>query len=283
MGLLGNIAVGHKRPRSGAPFPSTAANNGLSVDPVSGRIVLGNNAGGSTAQLLSAREIPLNDFSVGFVGTAGLGLGNRVDINLQADYIFSSTNISALHRTERFLRGYIAKGSTGGTNVLSSWGRDGSNAVEVGHNMETTGTGFRLGSYISSRGAAPDLNMNAGLAGRLLFTVNDNDPTAATLAALVFANGNMRVSSNQTDNAAKFQVRGTGGNIVNFESSTGTSRFSITDAGVITLATVVTAAAAVAVVKNTGNNQLQHIVGASATVSPVTSITVLNGIVTAVS
>lgn len=44
------------------PFPANAADNGLSVDLVSERIVLGNDIAqpGSPAQLLSAREIELN-------------------------------------------------------------------------------------------------------------------------------------------------------------------------------------------------------------------------------
>ncbi len=44
----------------GPPFAINSADNGLSVDPVTRRIVLGNNTGGITATLLSDREIPLN-------------------------------------------------------------------------------------------------------------------------------------------------------------------------------------------------------------------------------
>lgn len=44
------------------PFASNAADNGLSVDGVSGRIVLGNDAGATAAALLSNREIPLAGF-----------------------------------------------------------------------------------------------------------------------------------------------------------------------------------------------------------------------------
>lgn len=54
------------------PFPANAAENGLSVDPVSGAIVLGQDIGavGDPAQLSSNREIPFNLFSLAF-GTAG--------------------------------------------------------------------------------------------------------------------------------------------------------------------------------------------------------------------
>ena len=47
----------------------TGANNGVSLS--GGNVVLGNDAGGTAAQLLSTREIPLNSFQVNFVnGTA---------------------------------------------------------------------------------------------------------------------------------------------------------------------------------------------------------------------
>ena len=47
---------------AGPPFPATAADNGLSVDPVSGHIVLGNDFGSNTADLLSDRYIGLVNF-----------------------------------------------------------------------------------------------------------------------------------------------------------------------------------------------------------------------------
>lgn len=49
-------------PAPGPPFPPTSADNGLSVDPVTGRIVLGNDIGDTIAALLSDREIPMDDF-----------------------------------------------------------------------------------------------------------------------------------------------------------------------------------------------------------------------------
>lgn len=54
---------------SGAPFPPGAANNGLSVDPISGAIVLGNDRGGAPlAALLNDREIPMGNFEMFFNG-----------------------------------------------------------------------------------------------------------------------------------------------------------------------------------------------------------------------
>lgn len=58
-------------PPPGPPFVSTSAVNGLSVDPVSGAIVLGQDVGavGDPAQLLSDREIPFNGFNLNYKGT----------------------------------------------------------------------------------------------------------------------------------------------------------------------------------------------------------------------
>lgn len=57
-------------PPPAPPFDPTSAVNGLSVDPVSGAIVLGQDVGavGDPAQLLSNREIPFNGFSLDFRG-----------------------------------------------------------------------------------------------------------------------------------------------------------------------------------------------------------------------
>lgn len=56
------------RVQSGAPFPADAAENGVSVDPNNGRIVLGNDEGDNIAQLLSNREIPMNEFLIRLLG-----------------------------------------------------------------------------------------------------------------------------------------------------------------------------------------------------------------------
>ncbi len=55
----------------GPPFAAGSADNGLSVDAVSGKIVLGNDDDGLTtglAQLLSDRAVPLEGFTVNFTG-----------------------------------------------------------------------------------------------------------------------------------------------------------------------------------------------------------------------
>lgn len=60
------LTTSQKKEKSGAPFPAGSADNGLSVDPITGRIVLGNDDPGILATLLNDREIPLDAFGVTF-------------------------------------------------------------------------------------------------------------------------------------------------------------------------------------------------------------------------
>lgn len=62
MSVITSLITSQKREPNGAPFPATAANNGLSVDGVSGKIVFGNSfvGGPGPAQLLNLREIDTN-------------------------------------------------------------------------------------------------------------------------------------------------------------------------------------------------------------------------------
>lgn len=57
----------------GPPFVATSAENGLSVDPVNGKIVLGNDNTfvPGAGQLLSSRDIALNAFSINLFGPVG--------------------------------------------------------------------------------------------------------------------------------------------------------------------------------------------------------------------
>lgn len=55
----------------GPPFLPTSADNGLSVDPVTGRIVFGNDLGGNLADLLSDREISMQGFLFQMMNNAG--------------------------------------------------------------------------------------------------------------------------------------------------------------------------------------------------------------------
>ncbi len=69
MNLGGTLVTSQKKeivviPPPGPPFAANSAENGLSVDPITGRIVLGNDVGGSDAALLSDRVIPMQGFTI---------------------------------------------------------------------------------------------------------------------------------------------------------------------------------------------------------------------------
>jgi hypothetical protein len=61
-----SVATNQKHDPSGPPFSPASANNGLSVDAVSNKIVLGNDQGNvaQPAKLLSNREIPFGTFTL---------------------------------------------------------------------------------------------------------------------------------------------------------------------------------------------------------------------------
>lgn len=71
----GSISVNQRKVSStpGPPFPSNSADNGLSVDTVTGRIILGQNllAPGNPGQLTANKEIPLNGNSLYIGGLLG--------------------------------------------------------------------------------------------------------------------------------------------------------------------------------------------------------------------
>lgn len=61
---IASLQTAHKKEPTGSPFSAGSANNGLSVDAVTGKIVLGNDTGDALmpAQLVSDRQIVTNSF-----------------------------------------------------------------------------------------------------------------------------------------------------------------------------------------------------------------------------
>jgi hypothetical protein len=92
--MIGQGSIGFnnlfvRQPQPTPPFAGNSANNGLSVDPVTGQIVLGQNVGavGDPAQLLSAREIPLKgfNFTLGEAGSSHLLIAPTALVYLLGD------------------------------------------------------------------------------------------------------------------------------------------------------------------------------------------------------
>ena len=90
MSFLSTLGTFQKKEQSGPPFAPTSANNGLSVDAVTGRIVLGNNVGSVLATLLSNRVIPMGGFNILFDG----GAPNGVRINSTNIVVTSGNSIA---------------------------------------------------------------------------------------------------------------------------------------------------------------------------------------------
>lgn len=94
-----------KKDPSGPPFVSTSAENGASV-AANGRIVLGNNVGGTAATLLSNREIPMSGFNVLFNG----GVTARVQIN--AGNVIATQSNAIAFRTIHGVSGMVGDFAT---------------------------------------------------------------------------------------------------------------------------------------------------------------------------
>lgn len=80
----GNLGI-QQHPQTVPPFPANAADNGVSVDPVSKKIVLGDeytSTFGGLAQLLNSRQIYLAGFSINFLSDPA-GVQGQVQIDAQ--------------------------------------------------------------------------------------------------------------------------------------------------------------------------------------------------------
>ena len=88
MGIAPGLNTHQKKEQSGAPFAAGAANNGLSVDSSTGKIVLGNDSGDGLlpAELISDREIPFG------AGSKSIFFFNNAGGNVDTFSIFAPAN-----------------------------------------------------------------------------------------------------------------------------------------------------------------------------------------------
>lgn len=217
-----------KKEQSGPPFVSTAAVNGLSVDPVSGAIVLGNDqaAAGDPARLLSNRDIFSGAFGIQFRqalfsvsspgvlsisldGTAGGPIhGISIDTTNQP-----SGNIMyrATHNDANCI-GAIIQLETPGDALsavceIAAWGSSVSNPV------------YRRGAsgVISLAVLNPDLVFQANAkgppgprAGRIIFATNNGGTETQTYSFLlpVLANLDFPLTAAQTSSDLTINVPG---------------------------------------------------------------------------
>lgn len=109
----------------GPPFLPTSADNGLSVDLVTGRIVLGNDVGGTGAELLSAREIEMQDFSFKWLNNAsGVFLLDPFNSIVEIGDT-DNTNSAAMMRLTEFTNELYVKTAGGQTASMQADGFNG--------------------------------------------------------------------------------------------------------------------------------------------------------------
>lgn len=141
MGVSATGSAGGSSP-SGPPFAANSADNGLSVDAVSGHIVFGGNVGGVLATLLSNREIPTGGFFTALSGLGNLLIGKTNDTGprLQIDNALTAAQtIGAIGITANWnTTGVATLISALVTNTASSLG---SNLMNL---ATTANAGFRF-------------------------------------------------------------------------------------------------------------------------------------------
>lgn len=182
MGLgVGDIFSSPRTIPAGSPFVSGSAANGLSVDPVTGKIVLGQDvlAAGDPGKLLNNRELPMNGKSISFTSDAvssnnpTLIIDNFVRLNYTRN---NPSNISDMIAASMFSIG--TKSGLGGVSMVSSWGPAVGDGLEVGYNNSLIFTAGRPdGGWINNQGTLPDLYVNAQ--GMLQLSAGGGVPTSS--------------------------------------------------------------------------------------------------------
>lgn len=285
-------------PANGPPFPVNSANNGLSIDPITGKIVFGQSVGavGDPAQLLNSREIEQNFFNIEFKNT-----GNQKFIDL------SPGNISMFDLTG------TGNGSIG-INAGSDHADIGMTGFSVTPGQTATTLSFANQAFPGSSQYAiehDDLNV-----------LNTSAPVNPPVGTLLFPNANFKIGPMvSTDSGYKFQVSATnaplaqftdliGNQFLKIDPVTGSYQLgdidgssnntfididdslstinlnaanSIFSSAVFAPGIPARTGISTVILKDNGTDQLTDIQGASGTILPLfTSITVVDGIITVI-
>lgn len=166
----------------GAPFNPNAAENGLSVDPVSGKIVLGNDSGDplQPAQLLSDREIQRNGCRLQFPDSSSNSLfelfGNSFNGSGNTDCYITVNNSITGHTVSIFTDGLSGIHGVDASSGVLQWFNSGGcalqpslSAVDPGannllidyDNVDIQGT-LRNDRFVSAHAASPVLVSSTG-------------------------------------------------------------------------------------------------------------------------
>lgn len=196
IGVVG-IQTSQKKEQAGPPFTSNSADNGLSVDAVSGRIVLGNDVGDPAAPaiLLSNREIITEDalFNLFSILLNSIQTGIGTVLNGQMVQVFSNNgNAPTIIATD---------GGSGSPTVTASvaGGLGGLATVSA-----SAGAGDTAQLSVS-RGGADTLSIRTSGGGSVFFIVGN----AVQVWAVDTATFNQQAGPGLlTFNGAAFQVNG---------------------------------------------------------------------------
>lgn len=204
-----SLQTSQKREQAGPPFASDSADNGLSVDSVTGRIVLGNDVGdpAAPAALLSNREILTDDgitqFSLQLNSPTNLVTttleGVRVLVSGQANTAPSVEVVGGDTSTPQVL----VQGAVGGApeiRVIAGAGGSGNLTLQAGAGGSTTFTSRVSGDIFTFTNNGTDdfefswSNFAIGVTGMRFYGATIQIQVGPTL---------------QTKNAADFQISGT--------------------------------------------------------------------------
>lgn len=270
---------------SGAPFPAGSADNGLSVDPTTFRIVLGNDVGGFDAIMLSNREIPgLSGLSLP-QGKFGVGLpGNVVGGSVQN--LLANNRFIANENIQSTAFFQLESVPTGNNLIGTCIAQAGQNDIDMTAGFFTNGIGTRV----------------AGLKGTNNIRNNNGSKTTAEICGIVtaFVPVGAILLARQTGLFIEGPDPSVGGSGtvdvitgIRIErqdriAGLGTLTVGINQEGVndvnIFAGIPVRSAASSVVIRDNTTNQLKRIAGASGSFTTVDlkTVTVVDGVITAI-
>jgi len=190
--------------QSAPPFVATSAENGLSVDPVSGRIVLGNNVAAVLATLLSNREIPMSTFQLQLLWAAAQVLtfgaqGSGTMINAVVSDAATTQGYNVQHNVAAVFTGYRSKNFNSNGEIEFDLANDISNGLFI-NVIGSTKAGANTTIFLV---AGAEMRFNISTAAGFIRWQTQNTNRMSLLA-----NGNLRVAANNTDTTAKIQADG---------------------------------------------------------------------------
>jgi hypothetical protein len=272
-----NVSQNPNPGTAGPPFSALSADNGLSVDPVSGRIVLGQSVGaaGDPGQLLSNREVPLKGFSF-TLGEAG---SSHFIVNPAGAYLLgdlsglgNGSNIGVVDASKQL------RFNSGGAIYFDISAGIGS------YRMGDVST-VANGSLLSINDATQFMSLDSGGASYLTLDIAGgyfafgDDFSIGTGTELTMDNNlgriHMYTKINGVNNQRVFTINSTTNTyeIGDLNTANNGAKFTVNDA---------TGAFIFGNAANNSTIAINGVAGFTGTVAPVNTITVIGGIVTAV-